>query len=416
MTISGTFFDWVSGHINDNPDVLRLKFAGKQNSDINYGDAITQIECRKKFGVKLNQTLSEFQNFYFPSVLSGEQATSDKVAEYRAKLLEPNVTVLDCTAGLGIDVFHFCKIVKSVTAVEIDKERAQALIYNSHGLSIKNLSFVEGDCRDYIKDALSSGHKYDYVFIDPARRDDIGKRVFALTDCRPDIIELLPDLSRICSRLLIKASPMLDVTSVINSLGRNVEKVLILGTKTECKELDVLLNFTIETESPVIEATTLSDDTTCTISFIQNEESLIDDISLSDTSKQPEYIYEAYPAVMKSGAFNILCNRYGLNKFHSNTKLLYSDRIIDTFPGKIYKVVDILPYASKVIKRLKSKYPSASIAVRNFGISADALRVKLGIKEGDKLRIYGFTDSNGERKLAVTEPILLPGNIAKDIK
>lgn len=402
--LSKEFFTWVDLHAKDDPSLLRLKYAGKSSPSMDYSCAITQIECRRKFGTKLSETLSTFPQFIFPSVLSGEQATSDKLARFHTELISEDSSVLDLTAGLGIDVFHFCKKSKSVVAVEIDKERSEAIIYNSAGLGLDNLNIFEGDCCEYIKIASENNMYFDYIFIDPARRAENGKRVFALSDCKPDIIELLPDLSKICGKLIIKASPMLDITHCARTLGDITESIIILGTPTECKELVIIANFKRQTESPLIRCKTLSQSPTPEISFKLSDESAFD-LQMGRTLQSGDYIYEAYPSVMKSGALNLLANKYGLWQFSANTRLLYSDRCERDFPGNAYCVIEVLPYASKIIKRLKTRYPVANIATRNFGIGADALRTRLGIKDGGSTRIYGYTDNNDSKMLAVTEKV-----------
>lgn len=404
MMQSNEFFNWIDLHAKDDPSLLRLKYAGKSTPAMDYSFAITQIECRRKFGTKLSETLSRFPKFIFPSVLSGEQATSDILARFHTELIPEGSSVLDLTAGLGIDVFHFCKKSKSVVAVEIDKERCEAIIYNSMGLGLDNLEIINGDCREYIKNASKNNMYFDYIFIDPARRAEDGKRVFALSDCKPDIIEFLPELSKICGKLIIKASPMLDITHCARTLGDITESIIILGTPTECKELVIIANFERHTETPLIRCTTLSQASSAEVLFRLSDESIYG-LQINRSLQSGDYIYEAYPSVMKSGAFSLLANKYGLWQFSANTRLLYSDRFERDFPGNLYRVIEVLPYASKIIKRLKSWYPIANIATRNFGISADALRARLGIKDGGITRIYGYTDSNNNKMLAVTEKV-----------
>lgn len=116
-----------------------------------------------------------------------------------------------------------------------------------------------------------------------------------------------------------------------------------------------------------------------------------------------EYIYEPYPALMKSGAFKTIAAAYGVGIFHANTRLFHSAKIIENFPGNRYEIIEVMPYSSGVIKRFKKRYPAAGVAVRNFGMSAEALRAKLGIADGGSLRLYGITDSAGERLLILTK-------------
>ena len=396
-------FAWVEAHISDRPDALRLAVHGRSDG-IDYEAAITQIECRRKFAAKLQQTLAAFPRFYFPSVLAGEQATSDLLAAYHCGMIPRRATVADLTAGLGIDVFHLATRADNVTAVELDHNRAEALRYNSEGLRLDNISVVEGDCADFVDRCIASGTHFDAVFIDPARRGADGSRVFALNGCQPDVCALIDKLRQMCRFLLIKASPMLDIAHTAGVLSVTPASIAAVGTPTECKELFVIIDFANQPDSPVIEAVTLWADGASTFAFTRAEEESAPMPAQGRTLQTGDYIYEAYPAVMKTGVFKLLASQYGLSVFHPNTRLYYSETAVEGFPGKRYRVIEALPYASKVIKRLKSRYPKAEVAVRNFGISADSLRSKLAIRDGGTVRIYGYTDHRGEPMLAIVEP------------
>ena len=228
--------------------------------------------------------------------------------------------------------------------------------------------------------------------------------MFALNGCQPDVCALIDKLRQMCRFLLIKASPMLDIAHTAGVLSVTPASIAAVGTPTECKELFVIIDFANQPDSPVIEAVTLWADGASTFAFTRAEEESAPMPAQGRTLQTGDYIYEAYPAVMKTGVFKLLASQYGLSVFHPNTRLYYSETAVEGFPGKRYRVIEALPYASKVIKRLKSRYPKAEVAVRNFGISADSLRSKLAIRDGGTVRIYGYTDHRGEPMLAIVEP------------
>ena len=404
MTHTKEFFDWIEAHINDNPSKLRLKYTGRK-SDIDIQAAITQIECRRKFNEKLGETLSRFPDFIFPSLLAGEQSTSDRLATYHASLIDEGARVVDLTAGLGIDVFHFAEKASEVTAIEMDPDRFAALEFNAHGLGFNNIKAYNADCRDFVEECLEKNIQFDIAFIDPARRDTEGKRVFALADCQPDVVAMLPALSQICRRLIIKASPMLDIAHTVSALGTHTKWACALGTPTDCKELLIELDFAKDYKEPQIEALTLGVDNIWSFSFTRSEEAEAPLPQYKAMIKDGDYLYEGFPVLMKAGAFKLVAEKFGLSIFNPNTKLYYATENKENFPGRVYKVIAVLPYASKVIKRFKREYPEATVATRNFGMSADALRAKLGIKDGGHIRVYGLTDQREERILVVVETI-----------
>lgn len=404
--MNSDFFSWVEAHINDDPAALRLKFGSKKDSGIDYAAAITQIECRRKFGKKLAQTLASFPDFYFPSVLAGEQATADIVASFHASLVANALPAADLTGGLGIDALHAAERASSVAVVERDKAKTDALIYNAAGLHADNIEVVNGDCSDFVDDCIARGRRFACVFIDPARRAGDGSRVFALADCEPDVQAMMPRLAQVCDILIIKASPMLDISHTAEALSPRPMSIMAVGTPTECKELLIMVNFREEEPSePLVEAVTLTGEASpaTTFAFKASQERNCPAPPVIDALKEGDYIYESSPALMKTGAFKLTAQKYGLGIFHPNTRLFASHEAVEAFPGNRYRVLSAMPYASRIIKRFAREYPQINVAARNFGMSADALRAKLGVRDGGPLRLYGLTDSKGERLLVVTE-------------
>ena len=395
------FYEWVDAHISDNISALRLSTHSKH--DIDYDAAITQIECRRKFGSKLNNTLASAPRFFFPSVLVGEQATSDLLAAWHSSQMPQGMTAVDLTAGLGIDVFHLSERASEVTAVELDSSRAEAIRHNAALLKADNVEVINADCIEFIDSCITKGRRFDVAFIDPARRAADGSRVYALADCEPDVVAILPKLRQMCRLLLVKASPMLDITHTINALPVKPLYIAAVGTPTECKELFFLIDFESQLPEPGIEAVTLTPSGAINFSFLRSKEDAAAMPSPASPVKAGDYIYEPYPAMMKLDAFKLIADTFGLNIFHPNTKLYYSPSAVDAFPGKRYKVIEVMDYASKIIKRFRSRYPAVEVAVRNFGIGADTLRTKLGVRDAGPLRLYGLSDASESKLLVLTQ-------------
>lgn len=388
-------WEWVESHISDDPKTLWLKYGKDREAEI------IQVECRRRFGKKLAATLLRAPRWVFPSVLAGEQSTSDRLAAFHASLVPECGLVVDLTAGLGIDALHCAGIADRVVAIEKDPHRAACLAHNAREAGAENVEVVEADCRDWLE---SYGGKHiDMAFIDPARRDADGGRVFALSDCEPDVIAMLPLLRAKCDRVLVKMSPMLDISSVLESLPCCV-RIFALGTPTECKELLALLDFAhapAPTDDIAIEAVTIGPDTTHTFRCTRSEELVAD--AVYGVPRAGDTVCEPYPAVMKAGAVRMVAQRYSLQKVAPNTHVYFESSPAAAFPGEQRRVVEVLPWASKVLKRFRSKYPRIQVAARNFGMSAEALRKKLDVADGGNLRLLAVTDISGERHLIVLE-------------
>lgn len=393
MNMDNEFWKWVEEHASDDPKRLWLKY-GKTHEA-----GVLQVECRQRFGKKLEATLRRAPHWFFASKLAGEQSTSDRLAAFHARLVPEACRMADLTAGLGIDVLHCACVAAEVTAVEMDPAKADALRRNMAEAGVGNVSVVCADCREWLE--AYDGPRLDMVFIDPARRAGDGGRVFALADCEPDVTSMLPVLRRKSHRALVKMSPMLDIASVLASLPQCV-RVWALGTPTECKELVALVDFEhgdAERDDVLTEAVTIGADGTYEFRCTRVEEMTAD--AVYGRPRAGDWLCEPYPAVMKSGAVRLVAERFGLQKLAANTHVYFAPERREGFPGEQRRIVAVLPYASKVLKRFRREYPRCEVAVRNFGISAEALRAKLGTADGGSVRVVGVTDIGNERLLVV---------------
>lgn len=397
------FWQFVCDNRTADPAALRLRYAGKLDAKVDFSLAITQIECRRKFGKKIAKTLSDADNhFLFPSTLAGEQSTSDALAQWHTDLVEADVTLTDMTAGLGIDCLHLARKAREVVAVERNPLLVDALKYNAEQCGVNNLTVVNGDSVAL----LESGElRSNVVFIDPARRSASGGRVFAVSDCEPNIIALLPFMRQQFNIMIAKLSPMLDISEVCRSLP-GITDIYAVGTANECKEVvaRVDLSKSEEEEAVLIHAVTVSAEAEYNdICFTAAEESTIETQRVCPAVG--DYLYEPAPAIMKAGAFNVFAQRFGLDKISDNTHIyIYKERK-DGVPASVYMIEEIIPWQSKNLKRLNSRYPVGEVAVRNFGMTADALRKKLGVRNGDGVRILGVTDAQSVRSLLVLKRI-----------
>ncbi len=396
IEISDDILRWIDEHRNEDVVKLRLRYHKLMTPELDF--AILQIECRKKAAKKLSETLSN-QRFMFPTALSSEQCTSDLLAKYHATLIRQGDRVIDLTSGLGIDVFHMASIASHVTAVEMSPNVADAIEYNAGVLGFENIDAVNADCRYFIN---ATTERFDIAFIDPARRGEGGKRLFALADCEPDITSMLGDISRKCDKLIVKASPMLDVSQVLRELP-GTSDVYIIGTHRECKEIVVVANFNESVNETRIHAVTMQGESVFSLDYTLSEE-----VNAAAEYAMPlagAYLYEPYPALMKAAPVKLLSERYGVGKLHQNTHLYVSTEIIEDFLGEIFSIEEIIPFSSKEIKVFKEKYPQINVATRNFILSADELKKKLKVKDGGYKRVFGCTTSDGQRVLIVASPI-----------
>ena len=390
VELSDDIYRWIAENAKADTTKLRLKHHGNPEMEF----AITQIECRRKAASKLADTLKS-PRFLFPTLLSAEQSTSDTLAEFHASLIEPGCKMLDMTCGLGIDALHCSRKAASITAIEIQPLLTETATFNAKALGTENITVVCADSTEWIK---SCGERFDTVFIDPARRGEHGERLYALSQCAPDVVNLLSELEKITRRVNIKASPMLDVSRTIAEL-RCVEAIYLIGTPTECKELTAVIDFTLPADStPTIHAVTPPYPS---LTFTQAEEAAA--VAAPALPSPGMFLYEPFPAVLKSGGFNIFANRFGLSPLHRHTHLYLSDRAIEDIQAKKYRIIKALPFSRQGIREL-GELRQANTSVRNFIITAPQLSKKLKLRDGGQLHLFGVKAANDTYMLLLLSP------------
>lgn len=359
-------------------DFNRLRLAAKGNPE--RLNEILQLEGRERFSHKLPEFCAN-QETRFPDLLAGEQATSEALARVHADIAGPTQRVLDLTFGLGIDAFEFARRGTSVTALDLNPERAKAGADNARALGLTEVNVVCADCFDWLADY--QGEPFDIIMADPARRGEGGRRLFSLADCSPDLSGHIDSLLSKGKRLLVKASPMLDPTLTASQLGHNAD-IFAIGTRREAKELTALL------PGNSVRAAIMADiDKTFVFS----------PSALPRQFRNPESgltLYEPWAPVMKLGLYNSLALSTNTLPIAPNTHLFIGRNGIE-FPGEAFEIEKVMPLSKQSIRLLKEI--EASVSIRNFPIPAQELAKRLKAKESQTKRIFGVTNSQGEKLL-----------------
>ncbi|MFP5080910.1 hypothetical protein [Pedobacter sp. JCM 36344] len=365
--------DFITKHLND--DVHKIALSKSSISGINAKELANQIAAKKKSQRKL-PTWFNTPLVYFPNVLSIEQTSSEVTAAYKAKLTVGN-TLIDVTAGFGVDSYYFSKTMKSTVHCEINEELLQIAAYNAGILGQKNTEFENIDGLTFLRE---NDTHFDTIYIDPVRRGATGK-VFMLRDCSPNVVDNADLLLEKSNRVIVKTAPMLDITAGLNEL-KNVSEVHIVSVRNEVKELLWILEKGNHPSVKII-AVTINDQLK-TFSFDKDEEQ---ELILLD-SEPNKFLYEPDAALLKSGAFNLIAKRYGLKKLHSQTQLYASDVINPVFPGRIFQINRIISPGE--LKKERQLF--GNVIVRNYRDTPENLIKKYKIKSDDK-RFLIFTET-----------------------
>lgn len=345
----------------------------------------------------------------YPSRLNLEQCSSSEAAAFKAKLSAGFGRIADLTGGLGSDTFAFSKVAESVWYNERDTALAEAVKRNMAKLGISNILFNSFDINpltdEWLRELQSFGP--DLIFLDPARRNAEGKKVFLLEDCSPDVVALLPSLLEVAPTIMVKLSPMADISMVCNRLGGHVSDVYVVGLAGECKELLCVIGCG-SFENPLIHVIELGKGE---LTFSPEEEAVA---AISYPSRDIKgFLLEPMPSVLKSGLRKLPCARFGLIKLSRDTNLyVSSDASAATESGlfKTYKILEVCSFDKQSCKSIASRYPTADVSARGIPMTSEALRTRLGVRDANNgIHIFGvgvnLSDGTSTRLLLITERV-----------
>lgn len=372
---------------NLNADILSVLLSGSRFKDISQKELVQQIESKKKAKSKL-PTWFNTPLIYYPNKLHIEQTSSEITARYKANLVAGK-TLADLTGGFGVDAYFFSQKMGRVYHCEWDKELCQIVSHNTSKLSVDNM---ETHCVDGIEFLKSTELKFDWIYVDPDRRDISKNKVYKLEDCTPNISLHIDLIFSRTDQLLIKTSPLLDISAGLFAL-QQVHEIHVVAVNNEVKELLwILKTAAVLGDIPVktINITNRGDEV---FTFYWQKEKQ----AISDFSKPLQYLYEPNAAVLKSGGFKILGATTGLKKLHEHSHLYTSDTLIE-FPGRTFEVLQTIPYNKKNMKAFKNL--KANVTTRNFPESVAQLRKHYKILDGGDHYLF-FTTDNTEKRILI---------------
>ena len=417
--------DFIQEHMND--DTAELLLAARKYLGIDVPFAVEQIEARKRLKGKLPEWYGN-ADLIMGGRVPAEQCSSEQTARYKRSIIEGQ-SLCDMTGGMGVDFWYMIEGMeraiyteRSEWLCEVAKHNFQMLQtlpsqqtlpspslqgggsisanrggngetdeQGNHSLPVGRVrggSAVRGvsvRCGDGRKLPIPS---VDVIYLDPARRAGDGSRVYAMEECEPNIVEWQDELLAHAQMVLVKLSPMVDLTDVMRKL-KGVTEVHVVAVKNECKEVLVKQAYALG-DFPHAECVTMHCVDFVGEKVIHYITKFPDEMDvLVSAGGVKHYLYEPDVTLMKAQAFGSLCHRFNVRQLEIGTHLMTSDEFIPDFPGRIFEVEEKIPFSSKVLKGLKKAISQANMATRNFVLTADELRKKTGIKDGGEVYLFG---------------------------
>lgn len=433
-------WDFIRKHAQD--DVRKLALKRPTNPNVDLKEALVQIEGYQTARKKL-PLWAENPQLVYPPRISMEQCSSETTALYKQQVvrrllqgLSGPLSMADMTGGFGIDFSYLAPLFDRAYYIEQQEILCRIAQHNLKVLGLKQAEVLHGDGVERMPEQAP----LTLVFIDPARRDQQGKKTVALSDCTPDL-SAIQERIRSCSRFcMAKLSPMLDIHQALQEL-KGVSEVHVVSVDNECKEL-LLILASGETENTTGFATAkkrqetdgnLASETDKTEEAVANKLENASTSSISEQSnvKKPAetrifcvnlqkgeqqtfeytaqeeasaktvytdqpgaYLYEPNTSLLKAGAYKCLCARFGVRKLHPNSHLYTSDTLCADFPGRRFRVTGSRTFSKQNLKQIARDIPQANITIRNFPSTVQELRKKLKIKEGGDRYLFATTLKN----------------------
>ncbi|MBR5834279.1 MAG: hypothetical protein IKY48_06875 [Bacteroidales bacterium] len=424
---------FVSEHIND--DTTRLIMNRAKWPEIDMDMAVNCIESRRKLKGKIQEWCDE-PRLVFPRRLSAEQCSSSATGAYKAyfaaRIVSGGFKLADLTGGLGVDSWFFSKKASQVLYHEMLPELCKAAEHNfgvlgADNITVRNVAVsVESGSADEVfrtPTEILSDIQPDIVYMDPARRGEGGKKVFLLEDCLPDVLTLKDEIFKYTKHILLKLSPMADITMVCDRLGKTCREVHVVAAGGECKELLVWMDKEWDSDYTIQAVELHKDGEPGVFSFVPAEEKACSVVagkipSPGSSGECNLYLFEPGKALMKAGAFNLVAERFGLSKLGKSTHYyIFSgdglapqgglhDELQDGLSqlkrhGKVFRIMRLEPLDKRSIKAFGKDFPKAEVTARNVPMDTDTLRKKLGVTSGDDAHIFGLkSDSHGNLLIA----------------
>ena len=396
MHLSDETLRFVRLHATD--DVRALALHTRPQPGVDLPAALTQIAGLQTLRAKV-PTWAATDGILCPPRLSLEQCSSEATARYKAQMVAaqdgPRRHFADLTGGLGIDCSFLASLFTEADYVERQEILCQLA---AHNLPLLGLSHVRIHCADGPA-FLETMPEADWLFLDPARRDSHGGRTVALADCEPDVSLLEDRLLDKAAHVLLKLSPMLDLTLALHTL-RHVREAHVVAVDNECKELLLVLERNSTTAPDDIPVACANLDTTGAtdriFTFTRRQEQAAP-CPLADVPL--DRLYEPNAALLKAGAFRSLADAYGLEKLHPSSHLYTSRSPVADFPGRTFRVEGWCGLGKRETKALLADLRQANLSVRNFPDTVAGLRKRLHLSEGGDTYLFATTLADGRKVL-----------------
>ena len=400
MFLTDETLRFIRQHADD--DVRALALHARTLPGVDLPAALTQIAGLQTLRAKA-PTWAATEGILCPARLSLEQCSSEATARYKAGIVTayagPRRCLADLTGGLGIDCSLLAPLFAEADYVERQEELCRLAAHNFPLLGLTHIRVHHADGTAFLSDMPPA----DWLFLDPARRDSRGGKTVALADCEPDVSQLEGRLLEKARHVLLKLSPMLDLTLALHTL-RHVREAHVVAVDNECKELLLVLERDSTADAGDIPVTCANLDASgnsapAVFRFTRRGEQ---SASCPLADAPAAWLYEPNAALLKAGAFRSLAHACGIRKLHPSSHLYTSTSLVPDFPGRTFRIEGWCGFGKREAKALLDGLRQANLSVRNFPDTVAGLCKRLHLAEGGDTYLFATTLADGKKVLIRT--------------
>ena len=383
------YIKFVTEHSGDDPQ--RLLLAADRWPGVDVRRAARNIAARARIRTKIPSWYAH-PELEYPGSLPLEQASSEATALYKQQFVPAGARIADLTGGLGVDCWFLSQGAAEAHYCELKSDLVAAARHNFAALGRADIEIHEGSGTQWLREQSET---FDLIYLDPARRGAGQRRVYDISDCEPNLLEIKDMLLAKSSRVLAKISPMADISRTLEQFPetRQLHVVAVAG---EVKELLLLLES--PHPEPLIVAHDILGGGAHHFEFHPQQEPAAE---VRYAGRMGKYLFQPSKAVLKAGAFRLLSERFGLEKLAPSTHLYTADTIPEGFPGKVFEVETTFDWSKDALRHLKQSYDRMEMTALNFPLATDALRKKTGLAGGGSRHLFATTLADKSKKLII---------------
>lgn len=334
---------------------------------------------------KAEEKLPEFIKSY-PALTEKayEQSSSEVLAKYKASLVQGKI-MYNLSGGIGIDDLAFCQKFNQVFSIDSDRDVHDMANFNLQRLPVSNIIRIHGDA------SAIDIPPVDLIYVDPDRRVQ-NKRSFHLDDATPDIVGGHVRWLELAPTVLIKLSPMADLTEIRRVLS-DISEIHVISLDNEVKEVLVKLSRNVVHPTKIY-----------AVILTQNQVyTYPNDYEYNPVINSPftdSIFVESAAALIKSDLDKSYFGALDFKRCGPHAAFYIGKQTPKWILGRAFRLIHLEEFTGqKFSAYLKSRrIEKAHVKKRDFPMESEEIKKKYKLKDGGEDYFFFYTSEHGKKE------------------